>query len=143
MFLISCYSITLKNYYSLDIYVWGSSSAGEHMTEDHGVRGSTPRCPILQKVYKKRFSKYSMTEKKGVGYILGILSIVFAVALQPVVAVLLGIIGLVQNREEKSKKAKKLNIIGIVLGVIIFIGLIALNVYLMYKSASQGGFPTY
>ena len=112
------------------------------MTEDHGVRGSTPRCPILQKVYKKRFSKYSMTEKKGVAYILGIISIVMAF-FQPLAAVVFGIIGLVQNKEDKSKKAKKLNIIGIILGIIMFVGLITLNVYLMSRSASQGGFPTY
>ena len=27
-------------------FVGGYSSAGEHMTEAHGVRGSTPRVPI-------------------------------------------------------------------------------------------------
>ena len=112
------------------------------MTEDHGVRGSTPRCPILQKVYKKRFSKYNMVEKKGVAYILGIISVVMAF-FQPIAAIVFGIIGLVQNKQEKSKKAKKLNIIGIIIGVIIFAVLVAVNVYVMYKTASQGGFPTY
>ena len=48
-----------------------------------------------------------------------------------------------KKKKKKSKKAKKLNIIGILLGIIMFVGLIALNVYLMYRAASQGGFPTY
>lgn len=83
-----------------------------------------------------------MTEKKGVAYILGIISIVMAF-FQPLAAIIFGIIGLVQNKQEKSKKAKKLNIIGIVLGTILFIALMAVNVYLAYKAASQGGFPVY
>ncbi len=83
-----------------------------------------------------------MTEKKGVAYVLGIISIVMAF-FQPLAAIVFGIIGLVQNKQEKSKKAKKLNIIGIVLGIIVFVALIAVNIYVMYKTASQGGFPVY
>jgi hypothetical protein len=83
-----------------------------------------------------------MTEKKGVAYILGIISIVLAF-FQPDAAVVFGIVGLVQNKEEKSKKAKKLNIIGIVLGILMFIALFAVNMYLAYKTVKQGGFPTY
>ncbi len=112
------------------------------MTEDHGVRGSTPRCPILQKVYKNKLITYNMTEKKGVAYILGIISIVMAF-FQPVAAIIFGIIGLVQNKQEKSKRAKKLNIIGIVLGVIVFVVLVAVNVYIAYQAMGQGGFPVY
>ena len=40
----------------LDYYVfyWDPSSAGEHMTEDHGVPGSTPGGPILNpKILRK------------------------------------------------------------------------------------------
>ena len=106
------------------------------MTEDHGVRGSTPRRPILRKVYKNKFVKYNMAEKRGVAFILGILSIVFAF-FQPLVGLILGIIGLVQNKQDKSKKAKKLNIIGIVLSIIVFIGLMILNIYMV----SQQAFP--
>ena len=61
-----------------------------------------------------------MAEQKGVAYILGILSIVFSFFV-PLAAIILGIIGLVQNKKEKSKIAKKLNIIGIVIGTIIFL----------------------
>ena len=81
-----------------------------------------------------------MAEKKGVAYILGIISIVMAF-FQPLAAVIFGIVGLVQNKQEKSKKAKKLNIIGIVLGVLVFAALIAINLYLVYDAMNQGGFP--
>ena len=96
----------------------------------------------MQKVYKNKKTVNKMTEKKGVAYILGIISIVLAF-FQPVAAIIFGIIGLVQNKEEKSKKAKKLNIIGIVLGVIVFAVLFGVNLYLAYKNLSQGGFPVY
>ena len=81
-----------------------------------------------------------MVEKKGVAYILGIISIVMAF-FQPLAGIVFGIIGLVQNKKEKSKKAKKLNIIGIVLGVLMFVAVIAINVYLTYQAMNQGGFP--
>jgi hypothetical protein len=42
---LQIFSKHLKNTPTLFLY-WGLSSAGEHMTEDHGVRGSTPRGPI-------------------------------------------------------------------------------------------------
>jgi hypothetical protein len=82
-----------------------------------------------------------MTQEKGVAYILGILSIVFAFFL-PLAGIILAIIGLVQNKKEKSKRAKKLNIIGLVLAVVVFIATLALNIYLAINTA-QGGFPTY
>lgn len=77
-----------------------------------------------------------MAEKRGAGYILGILSIVFAFFV-PLAGVILGIIGLVQNKKEKSKTAKKLNIIGIIIGTIIFLGSLVVT-YLSMQS-----FPTY
>ena len=70
-----------------------------------------------------------MTEKKGVAYILGILSIVFALFNYPV-GIILGVIGLVHNKKEKSKKAKIMNLVGIVLSII-FLGL---AIYLVIKS---------
>jgi len=82
-----------------------------------------------------------MTEKKGVAYIFGIISIVMAIFL-PTAGVVFGIIGLVQNKEEKSKKAKKLNIIGIVLGIIFLVLSIILRIYIAYE-AMKGGFPVY
>lgn len=77
-----------------------------------------------------------MTER-GVSYILGILSVVFAFFI-PLAGLVLGLVGLFQNKKEKSKASKKLNIIGIVLSVLIAIALIFLNVYV-----AKTGFPTY
>ena len=108
------------------------------MTEDHGVPGSTPGGPI-QNIYKNKSIRVSMAEKRGVAYTLGVLSIVFAFfSAYGLAGIVLGIIGLIQNKQDKSKKAKKLNIIGIVIGAIIFIATIVLNLYL----ASQT-FPVY
>ncbi len=78
-----------------------------------------------------------MAEQKGVAYTLGILSIVLAFFI-PLAGVILGIIGLVQNKKEKSKISKKLNIIGIIIGVIIFIATLALSFYLTSEN-----FPIY
>lgn len=47
----------LKNPYFYYFY-WDLSSAGEHMTEDHGVRGSTPRGPILNRKVKTFINKF-------------------------------------------------------------------------------------
>jgi len=75
-------------------------------------------------------------EGKGVAYILGIVSIVMAI-FQPLAGIIFGIIGLVQNKKEKSKKAKKLNIIGIVIGVVLFLVSIAVTIYLTIKGISS------
>ena len=50
-----CALITFKKLKQFD-FPWGFSSAGEHMTEAHGVRGSTPRLPIFRifKDFKKK-----------------------------------------------------------------------------------------
>lgn len=77
-----------------------------------------------------------MTDKRGVAYILGILSIVFAFFI-PLAAIVLGIVGLFQNKRDKSKIAKKLNIIGIILGTILFI------VTLVITYLSIQNFPVY
>ena len=53
---IKFFSIDLKKK-SIFLILWGPSSAGEHMTEDHGVPGSTPGGPIFQKVYKNKITK--------------------------------------------------------------------------------------
>jgi hypothetical protein len=77
-----------------------------------------------------------MAEKRGSGYILGILSIVLAFFL-PLAAIVLGIIGLVLNKKEKSKKAKILNIVGIIIGIIFLI----INLAITYLSIQN--FPVY
>ena len=77
-----------------------------------------------------------MAEKRGSGYIFGILSIVFAFFV-PLAGIILGIIGLVLNKKEKSKKARRLNIIGIIIGAILFLGSLAVT-YLSIQN-----FPTY
>jgi hypothetical protein len=67
-----------------------------------------------------------------ISYILGIVSIVFA-CFQPLAAIILGVVGIIFSKKDKSdlgKKAKKLNIIGIILGVVIFILMIAITIYL-------------
>lgn len=59
-----------------------------------------------------------------VSYVLGIVSIVFSVLIQPTFGLGFGITGLIlssRNKSELSKKAKKLSIIGIVISVIILI----------------------
>ncbi len=76
--------------------------------------------------------------EKGIAYILGILSLVLAF-FQPLPAIVIGIVGLVQNREDKSKAAKRLNILGIVIGVLVFAILIAASIFL----ASTQNFPIY
>jgi len=85
-------------------------------------------------------------EEKGVAYILGIVSIVMAF-FQPLAGIIFGIIGLVQNKKEKSKKAKKLNVIGIIIGTILFIISIVVTVYLAIKGLNTSNllppaFPT-
>jgi hypothetical protein len=77
-----------------------------------------------------------MAEKRGSGYIFGILSIVFAFFV-PLAGIILGIIGLVLNKKEKSKKARRLNIIGIIIGAILFLASLAVT-YLSIQN-----FPTY
>ncbi len=75
-----------------------------------------------------------MSDKKDseiIAYTLGIISIVLAF-FQPLAGVILGIIGFSKSKKEKSelsKRAKKLNIIGIVLGLIIFIATLAVTAY--------------
>lgn len=78
--------------------------------------------------------------EKEVAYILGILSIVLAF-FQPLAGIVIGIVGLIQNKKEKSKTAKRLNIIGIILGVIIFAVLIAITVSNLVNSSTS--FPIY
>jgi len=61
--------------------------------------------------------------EKGVSYILGIVSLVLAFFV-PLAGVTLGIVGLVQNKKEKgefAKKAKKFNILGIVVGALLYL----------------------
>ena len=84
-------------------------------------------------------------EEKGVAYILGIVSIVMAF-FQPLAGIVFGIVGLVQNKKEKSRKAKKLNVIGIVIGTLLFIISIGVTAYLAIKGVNSGNllttFPT-
>ncbi len=69
----------------------------------------------------------------SVGYLFGILSIVFAF-FTPLAGIILAIIGLVKIRGEKSeesRKAKKMNILGLVLGIIVLAATISVTIYSM------------
>jgi len=87
-----------------------------------------------------------MAEKEDqsvVSYVLGIVSIVMAI-FTPLAGIVFGIIGLTQSKKQKTKlseKAKKLNIIGIILGIILFI----VTIILAYTIENMGllqNFPT-
>jgi len=76
-----------------------------------------------------------MAEKKEdfsvVSYILGIASVIMAF-FTPLAGVVFGIVGLSQSKKQKTKlseKARKLSIIGIVLGVALFIAVIILTYF--------------
>lgn len=79
-----------------------------------------------------------------VSYVLGILSIVFAIASSPPLAgLILGLIGLTQSKKHGVSKAKKLNIIGIVLSIIFFVIWIVALVYAVNSGLGLGtGFPS-
>jgi hypothetical protein len=66
-----------------------------------------------------------MVEEKAISaYVLGILGIIFAVMVSPLASIVMNIIGLVQSmkvKDELGKKAKRLNIIGLVVGIVVFI----------------------
>jgi len=87
-----------------------------------------------------------MAEKEDlsvVSYVLGIVSIVMAI-FTPLAGIVFGIVGLSQSKKQKTKlseKAKKLNIIGIILGIILFI----VTIILAYTVENMGllqNFPT-
>lgn len=66
-----------------------------------------------------------------VAYVMGILSIVFSF-FTPLASIVLGLIGLIQVRgtkNELSKKAKIFNIIGLILGFLMFITNLLLAIY--------------
>jgi len=65
-------------------------------------------------------------QKREVAYIFGILSIVIALFI-PLAGIILGIIGLFQNKRDNSRKAKIMNIIGIVLGTLLFIATLVIT----------------
>ncbi len=71
-----------------------------------------------------------------ISYILGILSIVFAVlGSYGITGIVLGIIGLKLNKDKKNplyNKAKTLNKIGLILGIIIFVLSIIALIVLSY-----------
>ena len=72
-------------------------------------------------------------------YILGIVSIVTAI-FQPLLGISLGIIGLVQSNKQKtniSKLSKRLNIIGIIIGVVLFV----VSLIFLLKQKSLLNFP--
>ncbi len=87
-----------------------------------------------------------MAEKEDlsvVSYVLGVVSIVMAI-FTPLAGIVFGIVGLFQSKKQKTKlseKAKKLNIIGIILGIILFI----VTIILAYTVENMGllqNFPT-
>lgn len=76
-----------------------------------------------------------MADKKEdhghVAYILGIVSIVLAF-FTPVAGLILGIIGLIHGKKSNSvlaEKGRKLSKVGIVVGIIITIAMIAIGIY--------------
>ncbi len=116
------------------------------MTEDHGVRGSTPRIPtFIKNIYKIKTTNFIMIKKKGVkelpntkeglgisGFVLGILSLVFAGSI--FIGTPLAVTGFILCRIQQKKSPMKLakigtilSIIGLILGIIIFITLIILS----------------
>lgn len=59
-----------------------------------------------------------------ISYILGVLSIVFSVLLQPTFGLGFGITGLIlifKKKSELSKKARVLNVIGVIISVVVLI----------------------
>lgn len=118
---------------------WELSSAGEHMTEDHGVRGPTPRVPIFLKIklkiYKQHLSIWIMPRKKEVekskakdknpealgiaGFTLGIISLVLLL-FSPALGIFSAIVGfffcLFQQRKKKTRTAR----IGMIINIVSF-----------------------
>lgn len=76
-------------------------------------------------------------DKSTVGYILGIVSIVFAF-FTPLAGLILGIVGLTQSKKAKSEEGKKLNMIGIVLSAVLFIISIVLFIYSLSSGVNTG-----
>lgn len=75
------------------------------------------------------------------GVVLGIVSIVLSLFSSPVAGIALGIVGLVFSYKQKqhganawSRAARTLNIVGIVVGVIVFIAFFVLSSYLAQNS---------
>ncbi len=69
--------------------------------------------------------------EKGGSYIFGIISLVMAFFV-PLAGIVFGIIGLVQNKKEKGKfvdKAKKMNILGIIIGAILYVSSLLLLIF--------------
>lgn len=72
------------------------------------------------------------------GYVLGILSIVFAF-FNSFAGLVIGIIGYSQGKKGNDKRAKKLSIIGIVLSII-FIALMVVSLFIWEGALNTGGF---
>ena len=87
-----------------------------------------------------------MSEKidfASVSYVLGILSIVFAfVSSWGIGGIVLGIIGLTLNKRVGSKSARKMSLIGLVLGIIIFLINVIATYYLVSTGAMSSLFPS-
>ena len=92
---------------------------------------------ILKKINKKpvEIQKETLNQEQDkifFSYIMGILSIVFAI-FYSIAGVVIGLIGIHKIRYlqgEKARKTRKLNIIGIVLGIILFVLSAILQYYL-------------
>jgi hypothetical protein len=87
--------------------------------------------------------KESGKEKEEIynpGYTLGIVSIIMAIV-SPVAGIIFGIVGLIYSKKSiypKAKVSRTLNIIGIILGLFLFI----ISIILGIATLSQGGmFP--
>ncbi|NCN86420.1 hypothetical protein GW932_01180 [archaeon] len=95
---------------------------------------------VSKKTVKKESEGLKENSNYGlISYILAIVAIVEAI-ISPMAGIILGIIGLSFSVKEKSKlalKSKKLNIIAIVLGVLLFVAILASSVLL--PSSIYGG----
>jgi len=95
---------------------------------------------VSKKTVKKESESLKENSNYGlISYILAIVAIVEAI-ISPMAGIILGIIGLSFSVKEKSKlalKSKKLNIIAIVLGVLLFVAILASSVLL--PSSIYGG----
>ncbi len=79
-------------------------------------------------------------ESSSPGFLLGVISVILAV-FSPVGGIIMGIVGLVFSRKKvypEAKSGRVLNVIGIVLGIIMFILNVTLNLVLFYG----GMFPS-
>ncbi len=157
--LVTCFAAELSSQKSER----GLSSAGEHMTEDHGVLGSTPRGPIYFKKFYKQvlinlIMKKKVEEKKekevgkkerkikgnglgASGFTLGILSVLSL----GIFGILMSIVGFIFCFIQQKNKPTKLGKVGLIINIIGFILSIVWIFYfapILTEQIQQLVFPT-